>query len=436
MEFRRQLITAQVALVAVIAVTATMTVVALRSTTTRGNDAYRQLANDLKLRDHMHRSAQLLTDATRRYLIDGTDVQRSRVAQLQRELDPSVDRLASRAVALAAPNSDRFERDVDGYIAWLSAVAAEHVSLADFERTLEARRTALETHLKVFADTASEHGAAAIAKADRLARRAQLGVLFTSSIGVAMGLVLGMMALRKIGSQLQRVRVATAVANQMAAARKELIEVVSHDLRMPLNTIALSTSLLLDAESRDTERNHIERISGATERMEHLLDDLSDVARLESGKIELHYERLNTRAIIEVCIDMFVSRAKAQGVRLRSDCRDILSLRADRERIIQVFTNLIGNALNFSGKDGSVTLSAVPESPGVRFAVTDTGPGIPLDERAQIFERYVQGRGRRSKQGVGLGLYISKRLVEAHHGRIGVESELGKGSTFWFTIPG
>ena len=84
----------------------------------------------------------------------------------------------------------------------------------------------------------------------------------------------------------------------------------------------------------------------------------------------------------------------------------------------------------------SVTLSAVPESPDVRFAVTDTGPGIPPDEREQIFERYVQGRERKGKQGAGLGLYISKRLVEAHHGQIGVESELGKGSTFWFTIPG
>ena len=435
MESRQQLIAAQVALVAVIAVTAFMTVVALGSTATRGNDAYRQLASDLELRDHVRRSVQRISDATRRYLIDGTDVQRSRIAQLQRELDPSVDRLASRAIAPGAPDSDSLERDVDGYIAWLSGVVAEHVPQNDFERTLESRSRDLEEHLEGFADAAGQRGAETIAKAHRLAHRAQLGVLFTSSIGIAIGFVLGVMALRKIASQLRRVRAATAVANQMAAARKELLEVVSHDLRMPLNAISLSAALLLEAESRENERNHIERISGATERMEHLLDDLSDVARLESGQITLHYERFNTRTIMEVCIDMFFARAKAQGIRLKCDCRDILSLRADRERLIQVFANLIGNALHFSGKDGRVTLSAVPESPGVRFAVTDTGPGIPQEERAQIFERYVQGRDRRGKQGVGLGLYISKRLVEAHRGQIGVESEVGKGSTFWFTIP-
>jgi signal transduction histidine kinase len=435
MEFRRQLITAQVALVAVIAVTAVMTVVALSSTITRCDDAYHQFTRDLKLRDHVRRSTQLLADATRQYLVDGSDVQRSRLARLQRELDPSVDRLVARAIELGVPNGASLDRDIDGFVAWLSAVAAERGSQIGFERALESRSTDLEKRLDLFADAAKEYGADTIANADGLAGRAKLGVLFTSAIGIAIGLVLGLMALRKIASQLRRVRAATAVANQMAAARKEVIEVVSHDLRMPLNTISLSAALLLDAEIRKNERTHIERITSATERMEHLLDDFSDVTRLESGEIELHYERFNTRTIMESCVDMFLARAKAQGVRLTSDCRDILSLRADRERILQVFANLIANALNFSGKDGSITLSAVPESSGVRFAVTDSGPGIAAEERAQIFERYVQGCERKGKQGSGLGLYISKRLVEAHRGKIGIESEIGKGSTFWFTIP-
>jgi signal transduction histidine kinase len=435
MEFRRQLTTAQVALVAVILVTALMTVVALKTTTSRGNNAYHQLANDLVLRDHVRRTAQLLTDATRQYLVESTDVRRSQLARLRRELDLGVDRLASRAGELRASSRDQLKGEIYGYAAWLSAVAAEHLAPNELERGLGARSADLETQLKLFGNVAKEHGAETFVSVKTFTSRALVGVVFTSAIGIAMVLVAGLIAVRNVTSHLRRVRAATAVAHEMAAARKDLIEVVSHDLRMPLNAISLSAALLLDAVKRENERNHIERIVGATERMEHLLDDLSDVARLESGRIELHYERFNTRTLMEVCIDMFFERAKAQGVRLRAECRDILSVRADRERIIQVFANLIGNALNFSGQDGTVTLSAVPEASGIRFAVTATGPGIAPDQRPQIFERNAQGRERKGKQGAGLGLYISKRLVEAHCGHIGVESELGEGSTFWFTIP-
>ncbi len=200
MELRRQLITAQVGLVVVIAATAVMTIVAFSSTTRRSGEAYHQVTRDLKLRDHVRRSAELLADATRRYLVDGADVQRSRLAQLQRELDPTVDRLAARAIELGAPNRDSLEREIDGHVAWLSAVAAENVAQNEFERALESRNTDLEKQLKLFGEAAEEQGANTIARADRLARRAQLGVLFTSGIGIAMGLVLGLMALRKIAS--------------------------------------------------------------------------------------------------------------------------------------------------------------------------------------------------------------------------------------------
>ena len=197
MEFRRQLISAQVALAAVIVVTALMTVVALSMTTTRGGAAYHQVTRDQKLRDNVRRSADILADATRRYLIDGTDAQRSRIMELQRELDPNVDRLAARATDLGASNSDDLEHAIDDYIAWLSAVAAEHGSRDDFERALESRTMALEKQLKLFADAADDYGERTIARADRLARRARLGVVFTSGIAIVIAFVLGWTVLRR-----------------------------------------------------------------------------------------------------------------------------------------------------------------------------------------------------------------------------------------------
>lgn len=197
MEFRRQVIIAQVGLVAVIAATAIMTIVALSSTATRGVDAHRQLARDLQLRDHVRRSAMLLADATRRYATDGSEVQRTRIVQLQRELDPGADRLAARARELGAPNLDRLEPAIDGHVAWLSAIAAAR-AVPELDRALASRSTDLERELARFGDAAEESAARTVAKADRLARRAQIGVVVTSVLGIAMGLVLGLVARRRI----------------------------------------------------------------------------------------------------------------------------------------------------------------------------------------------------------------------------------------------
>lgn len=198
MESRQQPNTVSVALIVVIAVTAMMTVTALSSTIMRGNDAYHQVTRDLKLQEHVRRGAQLLADATRRYLNDRTDVQRSRIAQLQRELGPSVDRLATRGVELGAPNCDSLKRDLDRHIAWLSAVAAEHVAMNEFERALASRSIDLETQLKIFAEAADQQGTKTKTKADGLARRAQVGVLITSAIGIALVFVLGVMERRRL----------------------------------------------------------------------------------------------------------------------------------------------------------------------------------------------------------------------------------------------
>ena len=126
--------------------------------------------------------------------------------------------------------------------------------------------------------------------------------------------------------------------------------------------------------------------------------------------------------------------AVAKSLRLLSELAPGLAIRCDHDRVIQLFSNLIGNAIKFTPEGGVITVRAVPEGEVVRFSVVDTGPGISADELPHVFDRYYQAQ-RKNRDGIGLGLSIARGIVEAHGGRIWVEAEEGKGSTFSFTLP-
>jgi signal transduction histidine kinase len=201
----------------------------------------------------------------------------------------------------------------------------------------------------------------------------------------------------------------------------------------------MGADLLPELDDNPRTRPHLAAIGNAARQMQHLIDQLLDVARLEHGTLGLTFERCEVGAVIGAAQSLFQVRAAEAGVELTATGEPGTAVTADRERVVQVLSNLIANALKFTPRGGRIAVTGGRDGASVRFEVTDTGPGIAADQLPRLFERYWQGgssQGGSSQRGsLGLGLYICKQLVAAHGGDIGVRSRLGEGSTFWFTLP-
>jgi signal transduction histidine kinase len=214
----------------------------------------------------------------------------------------------------------------------------------------------------------------------------------------------------------------------------ELLAIVSHDLRTPLSTIALGTTLLEDASQDRTQV--IEIIKRAADRMERLIKDLQEMGRLDAGRtlrVDARSVELAT-LLREACEALHIQAgAKQQEVTCDLPAPPI-AVSADPDRICQVLGNLIGNAIKFTPRGGRIVLAARREGPEVRVSVTDQGPGIPEADLPRVFDPYWQAQAT-ARLGAGIGLKIAKGLVEAHGGRIWVESKVGEGTTFSFTLP-
>jgi PAS domain S-box-containing protein len=221
-------------------------------------------------------------------------------------------------------------------------------------------------------------------------------------------------------------------AHRALRARDEVLAVVSHDLRNPLSTIELSAGSLLRMSHGDEEA--ILRIKRAGERMSVLIRDLLDASAIDAGRLRIEPGEHVIGPLVSEALDLFRPLADEKCVALSAEvAAPSERVVCDRNRIVQVFSNLLGNALKFTSGGGSVTVNVVRDDQSVRFAVTDTGCGISEDQLAHVFDRYWQGRG--AGLGVGLGLAIAKGIVEAHRGAIHVESTRGQGSTFVFSLP-
>jgi PAS domain S-box-containing protein len=227
-------------------------------------------------------------------------------------------------------------------------------------------------------------------------------------------------------------------AQQAIQAREKVLAFVSHDLRNPLATILLSASAILDTLTPDqlspwlTEQ--MQWIERSTDQMNRLIEDLLDVTRIEAGHLAIERYPVSAGRLIADVVEMLRPLAAERSVHLEGDTTLRQHVVADRERILQVFSNLVGNAIKFTPRGGAVRLHAEAGEGEVRFGVTDTGIGISPEHVPYLFDRYWQAR-RTTRGGTGLGLAIARGIVEAHEGRIWVESEVGEGSTFFFTLP-
>jgi signal transduction histidine kinase len=226
-------------------------------------------------------------------------------------------------------------------------------------------------------------------------------------------------------------------AQRATAARDDVLGVVAHDLRNPLNTIVLQTDLLrLSArEAEGPARTPADVIRSAAMRMNRLIEDLLDVACLDDGHLAIARDRVRSRDVVRDAVDAARPGAARSSLALSIEiAADLPDTWGDRGRILQVLDNLIGNAIKFTPSGGRITVGAAPRPGEVLFWVEDTGAGISAESVPHLFDRFWQA-DHADHRGAGLGLGIAKGIVDAHGGRIWVESAVGIGTTFCFSIP-
>lgn len=220
--------------------------------------------------------------------------------------------------------------------------------------------------------------------------------------------------------------------------RDELVGVVSHELKNPLTAISNSILLILrslpkDEQSKSIEKS-IERIQRAVQRMSRLTGDLLDITKLESGRFAIEPDRVSVLSVVNEVAQFQVLAAKEKEIHLTTNVPgDIPDAYCDHDRLIQVLSNLIGNAIKFTPKGGQVVVEATQLNDEILFHVRDTGIGIPIEDLPHVFDRFWQSK-ESAYRGTGLGLAVAKGIVESHGGKIWVESESGKGSSFHFTL--
>lgn len=224
---------------------------------------------------------------------------------------------------------------------------------------------------------------------------------------------------------------------QAERLREEYVSLISHDLRSPLTVMVGRANMLRRSLFQDGDEGssrHVEAILAAANRMSSMIQDLADSARLESGTKALEKRPLWLPDVVEDVLERAVPPAEAHRVRVRL-VKEPPVIQGDLEALERVLANLIGNALKYSPGGSQVDVSLDRSSTEVSVAVTDRGIGIASGDLPHLFERFYRAKDGRKAEGLGLGLYISRLLVQAHGGTIVVESELGKGSTFRFTLP-
>jgi NtrC-family two-component system sensor histidine kinase KinB len=226
---------------------------------------------------------------------------------------------------------------------------------------------------------------------------------------------------------------------QLDRLKSDFVSTASHELRGPLTSVAMSVSLLRESAGPRLDPKEQNLVAAAEEdlaRLRALVNDLLDLSRIESGRVELSFVPMSPTAIIERIVEIFEPQAREAGIEMRSTFpAELPEVRVDATKITWVLSNLVSNALRYTRDGGFIAIAAAPAGRHVHVSVEDSGVGIPPEVQGRVFDKFVRVGPDKAEGGTGLGLAICKEIVRAHGGTIWVESEPGKGSTFTFTIP-
>ena len=222
--------------------------------------------------------------------------------------------------------------------------------------------------------------------------------------------------------------------------KSDFYALMSHELRTPLTSIKEGTNLFLEGlggNVTEKQKKLLSIIAEESNRLIDLVNSLLDISKLEAGMVAYNFSKVELNPLITRAVNEVAPLAEAKRIRIDKDLNELPALAVDSERILQVLRNLIGNALKFTPRGGTVTIASRRGTEGLSISVSDTGPGIAKEHAAAIFDKYRQaaGAGPHKLQGTGLGLAIVKHIVHDHGGRVWVESEKGRGSTFTFVLP-
>ena len=260
-------------------------------------------------------------------------------------------------------------------------------------------------------------------------REMSIGSAFAGQAAMAVNQV-------KLVQLLQEQRAELAVASRH---KSEFLASMSHELRTPLNAVLGFSEVLLEqmfGSINERQEEYLRDIHGSGQHLLELLNEILDLSKVEAGRMEIEYSTFELATLIDDAVALVRERALAHAIDLRAEIgTGVQTVYADRLRLKQVLVNLVSNAVKFTGDGGTITIRAKRDGPELAITVTDTGVGVATEDTERIFESFQQGgRGAASEEGTGLGLTLSRRIVELLGGRMWLDSEVGVGSTFGFSL--
>lgn len=398
--------------------------------------------NEIPLIERMRWHTELIVSSGRGYFLTGNPALLDKVRESTAQFDASLHALLSahEPGLDSQPLADEVRDAVREFLRVQSALLAGPPS-ADLrlEERFEAELLPLRRHLDQALAKLIEHKQVALERTYQQARAARhrmarwlylmLGVLVLIDLWVAWGFA------RLLARAYHHERESLAAARRALDARDEIMGIVAHDLRNPLSAITMKAALLRRRADNEKTREQARSIEDITLRMEHLIRSMLDVSTIEAGTFSVAPTPCEVDDLLCETAAMLTPIAAAREVRFEQRAlRPGLRVLADRDRVIQVLSNIIGNALKFTPAGGEVTVTVEPRPAEALFSVRDTGPGIPREHLERIFDRFWKDETP-GKKGTGLGLFIARGIVNAHGGRIWVVSEPGSGACFHFTLP-